>query len=515
MDDENRIRRGIERLVQGSDGDFHVVGSFSSALEVLNAFEKDPFAFDLLITDIKMPGMDGLDLIQELRNRASFEAVVISGFNDFKYLQTAIRAGAIDYLVKPIVREDFKEQLEKVKEKIKRKWREEEKNEEIDAELLFLKQSQQLSDLTKEREIDLSELEWTKKFHHGSYSLFYVALDQSYENGSLEEWKNAVEHTIHQVVKPKCKYWFWKGEEFTYWVLSETTNREMELAKELQAKLKQSVSFSHTLAISHEFQDVSLIASMKNHLQTLMQLRLLYGGNKVFTFSHIHQIDVQGKEIKGLDVAISKMVHSLEGKREEEAFDWLKQFLQELKSLASPQDMERYIQSLSVQVVNVLLKDSSIRGDVSLIQEAIQVTRKATSFSVLRDELSRWLRRIFQIRKDSTQQNEIDPIQMAKKWIRMNLGVNITIEKIAREIPMNPTYFCEYFKSQTGVTILDYVTKTRLEKAKELLVTSDLKIYDIAEQVGYADTKYFSKLFKKYYGEVPSKFKEKVKTEHF
>jgi two-component system response regulator YesN len=95
------------------------------------------------------------------------------------------------------------------------------------------------------------------------------------------------------------------------------------------------------------------------------------------------------------------------------------------------------------------------------------------------------------------------------------LGVNITIEKIAREIPMNPTYFCEYFKSQTGVTILDYVTKTRLEKAKELLVTSDLKIYDIAEQVGYADTKYFSKLFKKYYGEVPSKFKEKVKTEHF
>lgn len=514
MDDENRIRRGIERLVQGSEGDFHVVGSFSSALELLNAFEKEPFAFDLLITDIKMPGMDGLDLIKEMRNRTSFEAVVISGFNDFKYLQTAIRAGAIDYLVKPIVREDFKEQLEKVKEKIERKWREEEKNEELDAELLFLKQSQQLSDLTKEREIDLSELEWTKKFNHGSYFLYYVALDQSYENHSLEDWKYAVEHAIHQVLKTKRKYWFWKGEESTYWILTETTDGEIEMAKEFHAKLKHSVSSSHTLAISNEFQDVSLIASMKNQLQTLMQLRLLYGGNKIFTFSQIHQIDVQGKEIKGLDMAISKLVHALEGEREEEAFHWLKQFLQELKGLASPQDIERYIQSLSVQVVNVLLKDSSIRGDVSLIQEAIQVTRKATSFAVLRDGLSRWLTGIFQIRKDSIQQNEIDPIQMAKKWIRMNLGVNITIEKIAREIPMNPTYFCEYFKSQTGVTILDYVTKTRLEKAKELLVTTDLKIYDIAEQVGYADTKYFSKLFKKYYGEVPSKFKEKVKTEH-
>jgi two-component system, response regulator YesN len=514
VDDENRIRRGIERLVQSNEDDFHVMGSFSSALELLNAYEKEAFAFDLLITDIKMPGMDGLDLIETLRKRASFEAVVISGFNDFKYLQTAIRAGAIDYLVKPIVREDFKEQLGKVKVKIKQKWLDEEKNEETDAELLFLKQSQQLSDLTKEKEIDLSELEWTKKFSYGAYKLYYLALDQSLENGSIEEWKNVVENTIHRVFKKKCRYWFWKGEESTYWILTEGDEGEQDVARELQIQLKQSGSSTHTLAVSDEFQEVSLISSMKNHLQTLMQLRLLYGGNKVFTFSQLQQLTaVKGKEIKGMDSVISKIVHSLEGEREEEAFDLLQKYLLELKSLSSPQDIEKYIQSLSVQLVNVLLKDSSNKGDVSLIQEAIQFTRKATSFSSLREELSRWLTRIFQIRKNSIQQNEIDPIHIAKKWIKLHLGVNITIEKIAREIPMNPTYFCEYFKSQTGETILDYVTKTRIEKAKELLVTTDLKIYDIAEQVGYADTKYFSKLFKKYYGEVPSKFKEKVKTE--
>ncbi|MCM3602683.1 response regulator [Robertmurraya korlensis] len=511
MDDENRIRRGIERLVQNNEDEFQVIGSFSSALDVLNAYEKDAFAFDLLITDIKMPGMDGLDLIETLRKRASFEAVVISGFNDFKYLQTAIRAGAIDYLVKPIVREDFKEQLGKVKAKIKQKWLDEEKNEEIDAELLFLKQSQQLSELTKEREIDLSELEWTKTFTYGAYKLYYLALDQSLENRSIEEWKNRVEYTIHRVFKKKCRYWFWKGEESTYWVLTEG---EQDVARELQIQLKHSVSSTHTLAVSDECQDVSLIASMKNDLQTLMQLRLLYGGNKVFTFSQLQQLTaVKGKEIKGLDSVISKMVHSLEREREEEAFDYLQQYLLELKSLSSPQDIEKYIQSLSVQLVNVLLKDSSNKGDVSLIQEAIQFTRKATSFSSLRDELSRWLTKIFQLRKNRIQQNEIDPIHIAKKWIQLNVGVNLTIEKIAREIPMNPTYFCEYFKSQTGETILDYVTKTRIEKAKELLLTTDLKIYDIAEKVGYADTKYFSKLFKKYYGEVPSKFKDKVKTE--
>jgi two-component system response regulator YesN len=78
---------------------------------------------------------------------------------------------------------------------------------------------------------------------------------------------------------------------------------------------------------------------------------------------------------------------------------------------------------------------------------------------------------------------------------------------------MNPTYFCEFFKNQTGETVLDYVTRIRIEKARELLLKTDLKIYDISIKVGYTDTKYFSKLFKKHYGEVPSKFKERMKFE--
>lgn len=513
VDDENRIRRGIERLVQASGEDFLIVGSFSSAIELLNQFKVEPFSFDLLMTDIKMPGMDGLQLIEELRKHTSFEAIVISGFNDFTYVQTAIRAGAVDYLVKPIIREDFTVQLGKVKAKIKHKWLEEEKNEELDAELLFLKQSQQLSDLTKEREIDLSELEWTKKYTHGAYTLIHVGLDQPYEIGSIEEWMHSAENIFHSVCKTKCRYWFWKGEEFTYWVLYESYMKEIDLPRELHSKLKLT-NGSHTLAISNVFQDVTLITTMKTHLQTLMRLRLLYGGNKLFTFSQINQMkNDMGKEVKGLELTIRKIVHALEGERENEAINLLQIFFKELKTLTSPNDIEKYIQSLSVQTVAVLLKDSSMKVDVSKVEEAIQITRKATSYAHLREELLKWLTTLFQIRKDQSLQKDIDPVRIAKKWIQMNLGVNITIDKIAREIPMNSTYFCEYFKSQTGETILDYVTKTRLEKAKDLLVTSDLKIYDISEQVGYTDTKYFSKLFKKYYGEVPSKFKEKVKSE--
>jgi two-component system, response regulator YesN len=460
-----------------------------------------------------MPGMDGLQLIEELRKYTSFEAVVISGFNDFKYLQSAIRAGAVDYLVKPIIRDDFKVQLEKVEEKIKQKWLEEEKNGRLDAEILFLKQSQQLSDLTKERELDLSELEWTKNFMNENYKLVYLDLDQPFEISSLEQWRNSIEMSIHSVYKIRCKYWFWKGDEFTYWILYEGHSEERDLVKELHFKLMLTHS-SHTLAVSEEFQDVSIITSMKSHLQTLIQLRLLYGGNKIYRVSEIYQtINETGKEIKGLDLTTSKMVQSLRGERENEAIDLLEIFINELKFLTSPRDIEKYIQSLSVKMVCVLLEESHMKEDVSLIEEAIQISRRATSFTRLREGLLKWLNSLFTIRKDRYLQDEVDPVIIAKKWIEMNLGVNITIEKIAREIPMNPTYFCKYFKSQTGETILDYVTKTRITRAKELLLTTDLRVYDIAKQVGYADSKYFSKLFKKHYGEVPTKFKEKVYTD--
>jgi two-component system, response regulator YesN len=461
-----------------------------------------------------MPGMNGLHLIEELRKHTSFEAVVISGFNDFKYLQSAIRAGAVDYLVKPIIRDDFKMQLGKVKEKIKQKWLEEEKNEELDAEILFLKQSQQLSDLTKDREIDLSELEWTKNFMNDAYRLIYLDLDQPDEISSLEEWRNSVELFIHSVYKTRCKYWFWKGDEFTYWILYEGFSEEMDLARELHLKLMLT-NYSHTLALSDEFQDVSIIPIMKRDLQTLMQLRLLYGGNKIYTLSQIHQtINDLGKDMKGLDMTISKMVQSLEGEKKQEAIDLLQIFINELKSLTSPQEIEKYIQSLSVKMVCVLLEESHMKEDMSLIEEAIQITRRATSFTRLREGLLKWLNTLFRIRKERYLQDEADPVNIAKKWIGKNLGVNITIEKIAREVSMNPTYFCKYFKSQTGETILDYVTRSRISRAKELLLTSDLLIYDIAKQVGYADSKYFSKLFKRYFGEVPTKFKEKVKTEY-
>ncbi|MBM7651124.1 helix-turn-helix domain-containing protein [Neobacillus cucumis] len=523
VDDENRIRRGIERLILSCGEEFEIVGSYSSGTKLMKEYEKENIHLDLLITDIKMPGMNGLELIKEMRKRASFEAVVISGFNDFHYVQTAIRERALDYMVKPLIRDEFRQQLGKIKDKILKNWEEEKKVEIIDTQLRHVKQTQALGKLVRGNEIDLAELEWTKDFPKGTYSLLHISIDfnqkrdiSALQSGELEKRIQDILEDLNEATLNLS--WIWKGDEASFWILIHNKEadqlQEMMIAEGLHSTIKTGTNLTSTIALSRGFYDVAVIPALRDRLSALLQFRLIYGGNQIYTLSLVENIlKERGKirESKELDITITRMVESLDLLRREELFHHLNHFLNEVKQLRSPQDIEKSIQVLAIQSINRLLTKSSAKDELHLIQEALKLTRKSPNFIELKKNLTTWMQKVLNIFEEMNQHESVNPIDTAKTWITDNLGNNITIDKIAKKVHMNPTYFCEYFKNQTGETVLDFVTKARIEKAKELLLSTDFKIYDISQQVGYNDTKYFSKLFRKYFGEVPSKYKEKAK----
>jgi YesN/AraC family two-component response regulator len=98
----------------------------------------------------------------------------------------------------------------------------------------------------------------------------------------------------------------------------------------------------------------------------------------------------------------------------------------------------------------------------------------------------------------------LDGIIRAKNYVDTNYISDVHISEIIKEAGMNRTYFCHYFKLVTGYTFKDYLTNKRLKMAKELLKNKNLRISDIAEQVGYTQ-KYFSEAFKKSFGIPPKK----------
>ncbi|MFC0274476.1 helix-turn-helix domain-containing protein [Metabacillus herbersteinensis] len=536
VDDEARLRRGIERLVLSCDDDWEIVGSFSSGNECLLAFQQTELSFDLLITDVKMPGMDGLTLIKEMKKTKSFHAMVISGFDDFQFLQTAMREGASDYMIKPIDRDEFKVQLKKIREKIMTQWDEFQHIEEIElkaSQLSYIKHTQKLSQITWQKDIDLSLLEWTKDFPTGDYLLLYVSMDnlvskaKSFHKEDWNAWTFAIENISDEMMN-KLKHssiqaWKWKGDDLSFWLLLHVRDDKVELfqeisvqfAEELKSNIKQFTPLTCSIAVSQKIGDLTLLSSVKDELLTFIQFRLLYGGNQIFSNSIIEKWKEKkgGRDNKEVENKINKIIFSLDSMNQERTKREISNFLNMIETLESPKEIEQSLHLLGIQIINYMIKNTQGKDEFPLIQEVFGLTKKMANLIELKNGVFEWTKKVLDILERKTETQNIDHIDIAKKWIVNHLDQNVTIHKIASQVYMNPTYFCEYYKSQTGETVLDYVTRIRIEKARELLLTTDLKIYDISVKVGYTDTKYFSKLFKKHYGEVPSKYKERMKLE--
>lgn len=533
VDDESRIRRGIEKLVLSCGEEWEVVASFSDGLEMIEAFEKTPFDFDVLLTDIRMPQVDGLTLIKKMKEVATFNPIVISGFDDFNYLRIALREGALDYILKPIDREEFKKQLDILKGKIKKQWQEQEQVEVLQGQaqkLDRIKQIEKLNSVTKGFEFDISLLDWTGEFPQGPYALMQIAIDQplSYsrtvEKDEWYTWVLANENIIGELLQDsKREFWNWRGEGATFWALicsgeNESGEQLKETVREfvhtLQHHAEKILPFTNSVAISRSFEDLSCLQTITEDVLALMQYRSAFGNNQILLQDmddiRMHKGKSQnGEELQRL---IQRIIQELERMNEIELKKQIALFTDELHSLRSSGETEFFLQSLSIQLINFVIKYSPrVDNGILDIHETADLLKKTKNMEELKAELEQWVLSIYQKLAVVSKDKAHNQMALAKAWILENLKDNITIEKIAGHVYMNPTYFCECFKTETGETVLDFVTRSRISKARELILTTNLKVYEISEQVGYADTKYFSKLFKKYYGELPSKYKDKLK----
>jgi two-component system, response regulator YesN len=533
VDDEPRIRRGIERMVRSSGDEWEIIQTFSDGREAYDTIINKSLSFDLLISDIRMPEMDGLILNKELKKHHSFLTIFISGYDDFTYLQTALKDGAVNYILKPIDVEQFQIQLNEVKQKIfieyqeKQKWQ---KLQEKAAQLDYTKQLQFLSELSWNEEKDISYLDWTRQFPKGTYQLLYVSLDHIFSRTkeySPEEWNTwifAIENIIDEVLREKyfkenTNKWWWRGGKFKYWILLNhdsggktlAANETESFSEELRSSIQKFTPFTITVALGNGFTELSVFNDMKNQLQTLQRFRMIQGGNKIFHPNLMESISDQ--KSKGITSSVLKyteqIVNGLERGKREELRTSLQGFFREIEALTSPIEISEAVHYLIIRIVHNWIENKGYSDDPDLLTEALKITENAANITQLKDSIKLWVLKVME-KISLLRVKHQNPIQVAKDWIKSNLHENITIKKIAQQVYMNPNYFCDYFKNQTGETILDYVTTVRLEKAKELLEKTDLKIYDISLLVGYQDTKYFSRLFKQWIGQTPSHFRDQL-----
>ncbi|MHB0864980.1 helix-turn-helix domain-containing protein [Paenibacillus sp. SEL3] len=531
VDDEPRICRGVERLVTSLGKEWVVTGALGDGRQALAFLDSCGGDIDLLITDIRMPEMDGLTMFREAMKQYKFFTIFLTGYDDFEYMQSALRSGAADYLLKPIDREQFAVCLETMKTKIKEHSLERYKRLDLEKKgelLVQTRQTQTLAYITA-ADTDLTHLGyWVDMFPEGWFLLLYTSLDampvktREFVDRDWKAYFYALENIITEVTEESQKElgglsWVWKGQHSEFWVLLALPDKEPaewirerveKAAERICQAVRKFTPFTVSIAYSDWIEDLYVLPIIKRQCLAAIQQRLLKEGNRVFRFENSGEKTCIRNEGEDLTSLLQRIKRSIEQADVERTESECRQLFKRIEEYSSPYRIRETAANLMLLIHSTLLETCGEQNSAKSVETILQAIQDAVNLSELRRLIimeACWAAEV--LAEARTKQN-VNPLEAAKAWIQENLGSNITIKKIADAVHMNPTYFCEYFKLQTGETVLEYVTWIRMEQAAKLLQAPKSKLQEVSCKVGYQDVKYFSRLFKRHFGLLPSHYRD-------
>ncbi|MCI8809861.1 MAG: response regulator transcription factor [Oscillibacter sp.] len=519
-DDEEEIRTGISRKIDWNALGFTLVAEAANGEEALELAEQ--LRPDVVLTDIKMPFMDGLELCRRLRQfLPGAGLVVFSGFDDFEYARQAVGMGVFEYILKPITAPELSEVLTRLRQKL-----DTQRLERRDMEVLRRRYEESLPVLrelfytrllsgqlspeqVRERaaryEIELPDGLWTAALVHvdalGRDELLLLSV-QSFLS----------EHFSLDGAQARVVLY---GDMAALLVRLSGVDRLYPLLDELErlSWLSQSyLGVSLTTGVGLPCQGPEELCRSIEGARSALDYRVLMGGSRVIYIGDLEPkatatLSFEEEDQRALSSAIKlgtpeqvKSVVQVLIERIPQAGLALSQghlFLLELVTC-----LLRLTRSAGVPVKDVFGEGFS--GAVSI-----------SDFSSL-EELGRWIEtrclRLHELLGRQRSDFTWGLIERAKDYIAGHYAdEQLSVESLCSHIHLSPAYFSTLFKRETGISFTAYVTQVRMEEAVRLLRETDEKTYRIAEQTGYSDPNYFSYVFKKRYGVSPSKFRAGLK----
>ncbi|WP_058303892.1 response regulator [Gorillibacterium timonense] len=501
VDDEPIIRMGIRASVDWTSKGLEMIGDYSNGEAALEALSKEQA--DILITDIKMPLMDGLELTRRAMERyPGIKVILISSYNDFQYVRQGIVLGAMDYILKLTMEpEELLSVLDRCVEAIEK--------ERIGAGVKGTWRNQLLMADRKNAERGLGEL-----IRNGSCerveSFLPEAFDQGCTMASLivdraEELKQANGYLFLSMMVDELKRLFYK--RFESGVAIATKENELlllipihfSLPNELKNMLEAETGLRLTMGYVNEVPSDRLTQKIAE-LEKAHTYRFYRGSGGIYRIGERWSSDGwQAPDV--FCRANSLATHHQMTEAEGSAAEPLQQLARKAQEWGREQKEPERVKREACDFFSALyLKEL----EPKLALEYYQDLMSAETLNELVDSLVVSIRECESGRsgegKPSSNQLIVDK---AEEFLAKHFTEGITLQMVADHVHVSKNYFSFLYKKQTSHTFIDQLIHLRIERAKELLRHRDLKIYEIAEQAGFNDVKYFSKLFKKLTGSSP------------
>lgn len=533
VEDEIVVREGIKNNIHWEEEGFIITGDVSDGeLAYPMILREQP---DILITDIKMPFMDGLELSKLLKkDMPQLKIIIISGYSDFGYAQQAIDIGITEYLLKPVTSNKLMTAVKNAAAVIEKERKDKQILEQYQL-LVYQKQGEKRKnffDALVSGKLTLSQIiEQEEELGINMVaSAFCIMLFQFTVQEDVYEYSNEIVECETRMQEALRKYnnikVFERGMDgWAFILLGENYEQMDELNQEL-CNLLIHISdgkvhyFGGIGRVVHRIRDIqqSYLDANKAFSQ-----RYFERGDQFLSHSDVRITNEQiGNRVNVTELNLEKLDRSrleefLKRGTIQDVDEFVDRYFEGLDSNAMSSTLFRqYIIMDGYSAIMKFLKDlkcSKERID-NILMNMNDITEQLTGLEDCCKFYKSLLKETIDLRNKSSQKRYSGLIEKAKECIHLTYTMSdLTLDKVASKVNISPNYFSSLFNQETGMTFIEYLTEIRMEKAKEYLRCSSKKITEIGYLVGYLDSHYFSYIFKKTQNCTPSEYRMQGKGE--
>ena len=527
VDDEPKVCNLIKMLGNWDDLSIEIIDICHDGDD---AYEKiislDP---DIVLSDIRMPGLDGLELIEKCKkNGSQAEFIILSGYGLFEYAQKAMEFGVTHYLLKPINSDQLNKVLQSVCEK--RRLQNGYRNNIYAADQIIKKEKRQIlsawitqnlsGDTDKRNKIHPDTSVPDGLFDNEQFFIGMLITNDPDFHDSSEAFLTQVQSIICDAVH-EMNIQFIQTRDGIFFLIPDKGKRSFgALAGYLKNTEKSFLSLIeifghfHCAVYLHEkpvhfLNSKEWVSSFQNFLRCKMFINNLFFITEEFISKHTQKNTVLQTAD---DLNLSALELSIETLNREKIEQWF------LITGSLFRD-EKYCQAVIIEKIMTTVDNAfnQIRRDLTvkfIMKEEAELREKighSLSIDIFLKNTQDYCLELVQKAVSIKQESEIYPIRTAKNFIQEHISGALSLETVAEYINYSPSYFSTLFRNETGVNFKDYVLQTRINLAKQLLINTDESIMTISEKVGFISDKHFRKTFKEMVGIKPKEYRDLYK----
>lgn len=538
VDDEPDTREGLRYYFDWAKYGVEVIGEADDGSTALEPILKEKP--DIVLSDVRMPDMDGIEMVKRIRQFSEdVKIIFVSGYDDVGYIKSALKVDAVDYILKPVDLKELGEVIEKVVKII---------NEERDAKSLIQEMNTKLlqsmpslrekffmtlvrDGVNGEKEIDKRiEFLGLELPSNDEYCTLVISIDDKAavfdilpeKDKQLTSFSviNICEELIHKSIKGYAfenrpgeyvcilRMGCHKDEDD---VCYEDKENLYSLISDIKDSLLRYLKIRVTIGVGLTVLGLKNIWKSYSKAYDNANQKLFLGKNMIISMD---SLEIEEDHFDKFDFSNAQQLANLLKSSDEEK---IKSTVNDIfKNLARYKHTNmKYCLNICLQLILIasrqLMELQMNMDDVKLSDNEVwEQLFKLETLEDMKTLIINYFLGVSRYIVEKRNKKSRNIIETIKEVIHKKYSENISVNEIAREVYLSTTYLCMVFKQETGETVNDYITKVRIEKAKELLKDPKNKLYDVCYGIGYTEPGYFSKVFKKHTGLSPTEYREKL-----